>query len=95
MDLLAKERDRVLQRAARAYGLGFTIASALCFVLPGAVDGSAALGIGITLYLLLAGAQFMLGMSRNPVWVLLTLLAGIGILGVATGWGKRPSASAG
>jgi signal transduction histidine kinase len=88
MDLLAKERDRVLQRAARAYGLGFTIASALCFVLPGAVDGSAALGIGITLYLLLAGAQFMLGMSRNPVWVLLTLLAGIGILGVATGWGE-------
>lgn len=45
MDLLAKERDRVLQRAARAYGLGFTVASVLCFVLPGAVAGSTELGV--------------------------------------------------
>jgi signal transduction histidine kinase len=88
MDLLAKERDRVLQRAARAYGLGFTVASVLCFVLPGAVTGSAELGVGIALYVLLAGAQFMLGMSRNPVWVLLTLLSGLGILAVATGFGE-------
>ncbi len=88
MDLLAKERDRVLQRAARAYGLGFTVASVLCFVLPGAVAGSTELGVGIALYVLLAGAQFMLGVSRNPVWVLLTLLAGLGILAVATGFGE-------
>jgi len=90
MDLLAKERDRVLQRAARAYGLGFTLASVLCFVLPGAVTGPAELGVGIALYVLLAGAQFMLGMSRNPVWVLLTLLSGLGILAVATGFGEVP-----
>lgn len=88
MDLLAKERDRVLQRAARAYGLGFTLVSALCYVLPGAVDRPVALGVGCALYLLLAGAQFMLGVSRNPVWVLLTLLAGLGILSVATGFGE-------
>ncbi len=88
MDLLAKERDRVLQRAARAYGLGFTLASALCYVLPGAVDSASALGVGIALYVLLAAAQFMLGVSRNPAWVLLTLLAGFGILTVATRFGE-------
>jgi signal transduction histidine kinase len=87
MDLLAKERDRVLQRAARAYGLGFTLVSALCYLLPGAVDGVAAIGIGLTLYVLLGGAQYMLGISRNPAWVLLTLLAGLGILAVGTDFG--------
>lgn len=87
MDLLAKERDRVLQRAARAYGLGFTLVSALCYLLPGAVDGAAAVGIGLTLYVLLGGAQYMLGISRNPAWVLLTLLAGLGILAVGTDFG--------
>ncbi|TPX05077.1 histidine kinase, partial [Schumannella luteola] len=84
MDLIAKERDRVLQRAARVYGLSFTVASLLCYLLPGAVDGTAAIGIGALLYVVLAGAQFMLGISRNPVWVLLTLAAGIGILAIAT-----------
>lgn len=89
MDLLARERDRVLQRAARAYGLGFTLVSLLCFVLPGAVPEPWALGAGAALYTVLAGAQFMLGLSRNPGWVLLTLLAGTGIVAVATGFGEH------
>ena len=87
MDLLAKERDRVLQRAARAYGLGFTLVSLLCFVLPGAVDGVGTVIVGVVLYLALGGAQFMLGLSRNPAWVLLTMLAGLGILAVGTQFG--------
>lgn len=87
MDLIAKERDRVLQRAARVYGLSFTLVSALCFVLPGAVEGVLTLWIGVGLYVVLAGAQFMLGISRNPVWVLVPLLAGLGITAVATGFG--------
>lgn len=87
MDLIAKERDRVLQRAARVYGLSFTLVSALCFVLPGAVEGVLTLWIGVGLYAVLAGAQFMLGISRNPVWVLVPLLAGLGITAVATGFG--------
>jgi signal transduction histidine kinase len=87
MDLLAKERDRVLQRAARVYGLSFTLVAALCYVLPGAVDGAGAVGMGVALFVVLAGAQFMLGVSRNPAWVLLTLAAGIGILAVGTDFG--------
>ncbi len=95
MDLIAKERDRVLQRAARVYGLGFTLVSALCFALPGAVDDPLAVGLGLVLYLLLAGAQFMLGVSRNPSWVLGTLAAGIGILAAATGLGTERLANGG
>ncbi len=87
MDLIAKERDRVLQRTARVYGLSFTLVSALCYLLPGAVDGAFALWAGAGLYLLLAASQFMLGISRNPLWVLLPLLAGLGITAVATSFG--------
>jgi len=89
MDLLARERDRMLQRAARAYGLGFTLVSGLCYVLPGALVDAWALPAGLALYAVLAGAQFMLGISRNPGWVLLTLLAGLGIVAVATGFGQH------
>ena len=89
MDLIAKERDRVLQRGARVYGLGFTLASALCFVLPGAVPTTTALVIGGVLYLVLAGAQFVVGVSRNPAWAVLALAAGLGILAAATGFGSH------
>jgi len=88
MDLIAKERDRVLQRAARVYGLGFTLVAGLCFLLPGAAPDAVSLAVGIVLLLLLAGAQFMLGISRNPLWVLLTLTIGLGVLGVVTGFGS-------
>ncbi|MFT4284812.1 MAG: histidine kinase [Protaetiibacter sp.] len=78
----------MLQRAARVYGLGFTLVVGLCFLLPGAAPDAVSLAVGIVLFLLLAGAQFMLGISRNPLWVLLTLAIGVGILGVATGFGS-------
>ncbi len=89
MDLIAKERDRVLQRAARVFGLGFTLPSALCFVLPGAAPNAVAVVLGVLMYLVLAGAQTMLGVSRNPAWVLLTLAAGIGILCLTTSLGRH------
>lgn len=89
MELIAKERDRVLQRGARVYGLGFTLVSALCFLLPGAAPDTSTLAIGGLLYLVLAGAQLMLGVSRNPAWAVLTLAAGLGILLLETGVGSR------
>jgi signal transduction histidine kinase len=83
MDLITKERDRLLQRTARVYGLSFTVVSVLCFVLPGAVE-PLSLGIGIPLYLVLGVAQFFIGRSRAPGWILLALGAGIGIVIVTT-----------
>ena len=88
MELIAKERDRVLQRAARVYGLGLTLVSLVCFVLPGAVADTSTLALGIIIYVVLAGAQYMLGLSRNPVWVVLVVASGLGIVAVATSGGS-------
>ncbi len=88
MDLLAKERDRVLQRVARVYGLSFTAVSAVCFSLPGAVSGADTVALGIALYVLLAGFFGVLGYSRNPAWILAVLATGIGIAVVMTDAGR-------
>lgn len=95
MDLIAKERDRVLQRVARAYGLGFTVVAAVCLALPGAVTDPAALAVVLVLAAALAGAQIVLGVSRNPVWVLVSLAAGLGATAVATGFGGRALSTGG
>ena len=83
MDLITKERDRLLQRTARLYGLSFSVVSLLCFVLPGSVE-PLSLGIGIPLYLVLGVAQYFIGRSRAPGWILLELGAGIAIVVVTT-----------
>jgi signal transduction histidine kinase len=83
MDLITKERDRLLQRTARVYGLSFTVVSVLCFVLPGAVP-PLALGIGLPLFVVLAVAQFFIGRSRAPGLIVLALGAGLGIVIVTT-----------
>lgn len=75
MDLISKERDRLLRRSARVYGLCFTVVSALCFTIPGALPTPVLL-IGIPLYILLAGAQVGAGWSRLIWWPLLALIAG-------------------
>jgi len=95
MDLIAKERDRVLQRVARAYGLGFAIVSGLCFVLPGAAAGPTELALGVGLYVVLGAAWSMIGTSRHPVWLLLALAAGLGILATATRLGATTLSSGG
>lgn len=83
MDLIGKERDRLLQRSARVYGLSFTAVSAVCFALPGAVPTPALL-VGVPLYLVLGAALVAVGLSRSIWWPVLALAAGIGI-GVAVG----------
>jgi signal transduction histidine kinase len=79
MDLITKERDRLLQRSARVYGLSFTFVSLLCFVLPGAVSPNALL-LGLPLYVVLGIAQYRIGVSRSLIWVALAVAAGIGVI---------------
>ena len=79
MDLISKERDRLLQRSARVYGLSFTAVSALCFVLPGAVPLPVLL-LGTPLYLVLAAALVAVGRSRSIWWPVAALLSGTGIV---------------
>jgi len=90
MDLITKERDRLLQRTARVYGLSFTIVALLCFVLPGAVS-TASLFISLPLFVVLGVAQFRIGISRSPVWLALALISGLAIVVIACTIGDRPS----
>jgi signal transduction histidine kinase len=75
MDLISKERDRLLQRSARVYGLSFTVVSALCFAIPGGVP-FAVLLIAVPLYMILAAAQVAIGLRRSIWWPIVALLAG-------------------
>jgi len=82
MDLIGKERDRLLQRSARVWALGFGLVSLACVLLPEAVPTSVLVLI-LPLFALLLVAVFVLGFSRSLLWVGLALVAGLGILLVA------------
>jgi signal transduction histidine kinase len=90
MDLIAKERDRLLQRSARVYGLSFSFVSLLCIVLPGAVD-ALALVIVLPLYAALAIAQIRIGVSRSLLWVAIVVFSGVAIVIVACVVGAGPA----
>lgn len=79
MDLITRERDRLLQRSARVYGLSFTAVSALCFALPGSVPLPVLL-LGTPLYLILAASLVAVGVSRTIWWPIVALVAGTGIV---------------
>lgn len=75
MDLIAKERDRLLQRTARVYGLSFTIVSLVCLSIPGSVS-ALAYAIALPLYAVVGFSQFRLGSSRSLLWIGPALAAG-------------------
>jgi len=75
MDLIAKERDRLLQRTARVYGLSFTIVSLVCLSIPGSVSALAYV-IALPLYAVVGFSQFRLGSSRSLLWIGPALAAG-------------------
>ncbi len=83
MDQIAKERDRLLQRTARAFGLSFTVVSLICLSIPGAVS-TATYVLALPAYALLGFAQCRIGVSRSLIWVVLALVGGAGILGIVT-----------
>ena len=94
MDLISKERERLLQRAARAYGLSFTGVALVCAVIPGAVDPVALL-VALPMFALLVFAQIRMGSSRSLVWVGLALGSGMGIMAALRLIGEGPSPEAG
>ena len=83
MDLIAKERDRLLHRTARVFGLSFTVVSLICLSLPGSVDFTT-LAICIPLYVILGFLQFMTGRSRSLGWVAGAYFTGLTIIILAT-----------
>ncbi|MBN9606542.1 MAG: hypothetical protein J0G30_08025 [Actinomycetales bacterium] len=87
MNLITRERNRLLQRTARVYGLSFAVVALLMVVLPGAVDVTTLLAT-LPLFLVLGLAQVRMGASASPGWVLAALAAGAGIIVVVTTVGQ-------
>ncbi|MDJ0334614.1 histidine kinase [Salinibacterium sp. G-O1] len=83
MDLIDKERNRLLQRTARVFGLSFTVVSLVCLSLPGAVD-FATYAICFPLYVVLGFFQFMMGRSRSLGWVVASYFVGLTIIVLVT-----------
>ena len=82
MDQFAKERDRLLQVCARAFGLGSLLLSLLCAAVPG-VTPLPALLMMMPFYVLMALSLLRLGASRSLRWAVLGLASGFGVLVVA------------
>ncbi len=81
VELIAKERDRLLHRATRLVGLSTTLVTFLALSIPGTVDGTnllAALLVGI----LLVFCFYRIGHDQSPLWVLLGMAAGLGVLAI-------------
>ena len=83
MDLIVKERDRLLQRTARVFGLSFTVVSLICLSLPGSVD-LPTYAICFPLYVVLGFLQYMIGRSRSLGWVAAAYIVGLVVIILVT-----------
>ena len=81
MEQIMKERDRLLQRVARAFGLSFTTVSLICLTIPGAITTTSYFVI-LPFYLLMGVSLYLLGTSRSIVWILVVLGSGVSILAI-------------
>jgi signal transduction histidine kinase len=82
MELIAKERDRLLQRTARFLGLAGTIVALVSLSVPGVVPLSTYLEM-LPLLAILAFSHIMVARSLAVIWASLGMLAGVGALLVA------------
>jgi signal transduction histidine kinase len=92
MELIAKERDRLLQRTARFLGLAGTIVTLISLSVPGVVPLSTYFAT-VPLLALLAFTHIMVARSLAVIWAAVGIIAGIGVLVVARlPFGSAPSA---
>jgi signal transduction histidine kinase len=91
MDRMKRERERLLQRTARVYGLSFTAVAAACILLPGEVPlPFAASSVG--LLAVLAVAQWRIGTEARAHWMLVVLVTGLAAM-IVPQLGGRTSSS--
>jgi signal transduction histidine kinase len=82
VELIAKERDRLLHNATGLVGVAATLVAFLALSVSGSVDWTnllAALLLGV----LLVFCYYRLGHDHSILWVLLGMVAGLGVLVVA------------
>jgi signal transduction histidine kinase len=82
MELIAKERDRLLQRTARYLGLAGTIVALLCLSVPGILPNSSFVTM-LPFLVILVLCHILVARSLAVIWASLGILAGIGALLVA------------
>ncbi|HET8957595.1 MAG TPA: hypothetical protein VFM95_03985, partial [Microcella sp.] len=80
--MIERERRSLLQRSARAIGLGGLIISAVCLSLPGIVEPDLLPSV-LILLAGQAGALIMVGRSEHVGWPVLTIVLGLAALTVA------------
>lgn len=90
MDRMKRERERLLQRTARVYGLSFTAVAVLCILLPGEIPVPAAAG-SIALLAVVAVAQWRIGSDARASWMVVVLVAGLAAMVVAQLGGRSAS----
>ena len=79
VELIAKERDRLLQRSARFIGLGSTAVALVCFSVPGVLHLTTLLS-ALPLFIVLTVSLYRVGVNQSLVWIVLGMLSGLGIL---------------
>jgi signal transduction histidine kinase len=79
VELIAKERDRLLQRSARFIGLVSTLVALVCFAVPGVLRLDILLST-LPLFAVLAFCLYRVGANQSLLWVMLGMAAGLGIL---------------
>lgn len=79
MPRIAKERDRVLRRAARATGVAGSVATLAYLAVPQGVQPSVVLAV-VPLVLAILGCQYLLGRNGAMRWVLPVVLLGTAVV---------------
>lgn len=92
MELIAKERDRLLQRTARFLGIAGTIVALICLSIPKVVPVSTYLAVLPFLAVLIA-CQIMVARRFPVAWAALGILIGLGALIVARLPFDRPTSA--
>jgi len=79
MDHILKERDRLLQRTSRVYGLCFSAIALVCLFVPDAVTAETYL-VAVPLFAVVAVSQARIGSSRSPLWIALEVVAALAVV---------------
>jgi signal transduction histidine kinase len=79
VELIAKERDRLLQRSARFIGLGSTAVALVCLSVPGVLQPMTLLS-ALPLFVVLGFSLYRVGVNQSLLWIVLGILSGLGIL---------------
>ena len=79
MEILARERDRLLQRSARLIGVGSSVLALICLAIPGVLQPLELLAT-MPLFVVLVYSLYRVGFNQSLPWVTLGILAGLGIL---------------